>query len=802
MKRIIKKVAVLGSGIMGSRIACHFAGAGFQVLLLDVANGKLTESDILKGLKPDDKQVRNKTVNDSLKATLNSNPSPIYTSEYITRIQTGNFEDDMQGISACDWIIEVVVEKLEIKRVIFDEVEKYRKPGTLVTSNTSGIPIASMATGRSEDFRKHFCGTHFFNPPRYLPLLEIIPTSDTAPEVTAFLMHFGDLYLGKTTVLAKDTPAFIANRIGVFSIMLIFQLMEELKLNPDEIDLLTGPLTGKPKSATFRTADVVGIDTLVKVANGIYENCPADEFREVFRIPGWLGKMTENNWLGDKSGQGFYKKLKTVTPSGEKEILVLDFETLAYVPRHKPRFESTASLKTIEDLSSRLKFLMQAQDKAGEFIRHFHYRLFSYISNRVPEISDQIYRIDDAMMAGFGWEIGPFQTWDILGISATLPKIVESGYPIAEWVHNMVGSGHTRFYKTENGKDYYYDIAAKSYRPRFEGGSGILPPHELKTKIWSNTACNVADIGDDVFCLEWKTKMNTIGSEVLEGINKAISLCEEKGRGLVIANPGANFSAGANLAMLFMLAVEQEYEELELAIRVFQNTVMRIRYSTVPVVIATHGMTLGGGCEMSLHADKVCAAAETYMGLVEAGVGLIPAGGGTKELVLRAAKEVHPGEPELNTLKNRFINIATAKVSTSAHDALSLGFLNEGKDAIVINQNRRIQFAKRSVVEMSESGYVAPIQPTNIKVPGRLALGALYAGINGMQKANYATEHDGKVAKKLAFVMCGGDLSEPSLVSEQFLLDLEREAFLSLCGERKTLERIESVLKVGKPVRN
>ena len=799
--RIIKKVAVLGSGVMGSRIACHFAGIGLQVLLLDIAPKDLNDAEKAKGLTTDHPAVKNRIVNDALTATLKSNPSPVYTKDAIKKIKTGNFTDNMKDISVCDWIIEVVVERLDIKQSVFTEVEKYRKPGTLITSNTSGIPIHLMAEGRSEDFKKHFCGTHFFNPPRYLRLLEIIPTPYTDAEVINFLLHYGDLYLGKTTVLCKDTPAFIANRIGVYGIMAIFGLVEKLGLTIDEIDALTGPIIGRPKSATFRTADVVGIDTLVKVAKGVHDNCPNDEAKNTFIIPSWLEKIVANNWLGDKTSQGFFKKMPA-NAKGEKEIFVLDLNTLEYKPRSKPKFASVEAAKPIEDLKTRLKMLVNGADKAGEFYRHFHYGLFSYISHRIPEISDELYRVDDAMMAGFGWEIGAFESWDALGVEATVNKMRDAGYEVAGWINEMIASGAKSFYKIENGKRLYYDVSSKTYRTIPGGEAFIVMKNFANQTVWKNSACNLYHLGDDVLGLEWQTKMNSIGGEVLEGIQKSIAIAEEKYKGLVIANEGANFSAGANVGMIFMFAIEQEYDEIDMAIRQFQNTMMRARYSAVPVVVAPHSLTLGGACELSLHADKVVPAAESYIGLVELGIGVIPGGGGTKEFTLRAADEMHEDEPETITLKNRFLTIATAKVSTSAQEAFDLGILRKGRDIISINQGRRISEAKQAVLELYNDGYVMPVQRTDVKVLGRSALGALYAGINGMWRGNYATDHDVVVAKKLAYVMCGGDLSEPTFVSEQYILDLEREAFLSLCGEKKTLERIQSVLKGGKPLRN
>ena len=788
-KRNINKVTVLGSGVMGSRIACHFAGVGLQVLLLDIPT-------------PESKDARskNKIVNDALAAAIKSSPSPVFTKDVVKNITTGNFEDNMKDIASSDWIIEVVVERLDIKKLVFEQVEKFRKPGTLITSNTSGIPIHLMAEGRSDDFKKHFCGTHFFNPPRYLRLLEIIPTEFTDKAVVDFLMHYGDLFLGKTTVLCKDTPAFIANRIGVFSIMSIFHIMDKLDLNIDDIEALTGTIFGRPKSATFRTADVVGIDTMVKVATGVKENCPDDEAKDIFTIPAWLQKMVDNKWLGDKTGQGFFKKTKSA--DGQKEILTLDLKTFEYAPRKKPKFATLETAKPIDDLKQRIKILLSGKDKAGEFYRQFHYSLFSYISHRIPEISDELYRVDDAMKAGFGWEIGAFETWDVLGVKETVDAMKKDGYQATSWIEEFINAGNNSFYKIQDGTRLCYDINSKTYLP-LKGTQSFIILSDLKEKtVWKNSACNLYDIGDGVVGLTWNTKMGSIGSEVLEALNKSIAIAEEKYKGLVIANEAPQFSAGANVAMIFMLAAEQEYDELDMAVRLFQNTTMRIRYSSIPVVVAPHGLTLGGGCEICLHADKVQAAAETYIGLVELGVGLIPGGGGTKEFALRASDAIQHNEPETIPLQNRFITIGTAKVSTSAFEAYELGILRKGIDEISMNQSRRIAEAKESVIELYDRGYSQPAPRKDIKVLGRSGMGMLYAGINGMFRGNYISEHDVKIVKKLAYVMCGGDLSEPTLVNEQYLLNLEREAFLSLCGEKKTLERLQSVLKTGKPVRN
>ena len=796
MQRSIKKVVVLGSGVMGSRIACHFAGVGVEVLLLDILTPGTEQSNQSK--------ERNKLVNDALQASIKSNPSPLYLAKYAQNISTGNFKDDIAKIATADWVIEVVVERLDIKKIIYDEVEKYRKPGTLVSSNTSGIPIHLMAEGRSEDFQKHFCGTHFFNPPRYLRLLEVIPTAKTDTAVIDFHLHYGDVYLGKTTVLCKDTPAFIANRVGVFSMMSVLHIMEKLELSIDEIEALTGPLMGRPKSATFRTADVVGIDTLVKVAAGVAANCPKDEAKNIFTLPTWLEKMVAQNWLGDKTGQGFFKKIKTAS---SKEILTLNLKTFEYEPRIKTKMASIGTAKAIESLPERLKSLYtvadasKETDKGKQFVRAFHHALFSYVSNRIPEISDELYRLDDALKAGFGWEIGAFESWDVLGVEAVVKNIKLEGGQVASWVETMIAKGCS-FYKVQDGKRYYYDVATENYLLIPGAASFIILSDYQEKTIWKNAASRLVDMGDGVAGFSWNTKMNSIGGEVLEGLNKSIAIAEEKFNGLVIANDGNLFSAGANVGMIFMLAIEQDYEELDMAIRTFQNAMMRVRYSSVPVVTAPHGLCLGGGCEMNLHADSICAAAETYIGLVELGIGVIPGGGGTKELVLRASDEMHVDEPETITLNRRFMQIATAKVATSAQEAMDMGIFRKGQDAIVLNQSRRIAHAKEKVMQLFKAGYTQAQQRKDIKVLGKSGLGALYAGINGMWKGGYATDHDVLVAKKLAFVMCGGDLSEPTLVNEQYLLDLEREAFLSLCGEKKTLERIQSVITAGRPIRN
>ncbi len=791
MNRKISKVAVLGSGVMGSRIACHFANIGVEVLLLDIVPKDAGA----------DKKSRNKIVDEALSFALKSNPSPIYRKSFSSKITTGNFDDNLKEIANADWIIEVVVERLDIKKQVFENVEKYRRPGTLISSNTSGIPIHLMLEGRSEDFQLHFCGTHFFNPPRYLKLLEIIPTTKTTSEVIHFLMEYGDLYLGKSTVLCKDTPAFIANRIGVFGIMSLFHLVQKMGLSIDEVDKLTGPVLGRPKSATFRTCDVVGLDTLVHVANGVAQSCPNDEAKSVFLIPDYISKMIENKWLGSKTEQGFFKKVKG--EGGKSEIHSLDLNTLEYKPSQKVKFATLEATKPIENLRERIKVLMTGKDKAGEFYRASFIGLFQYVSNRIPEISNDIYKIDDAMKAGFGWELGPFEYWDALGVKEAVAIMEAAGNKPAAWILDFIAAGNNAFYKIENNSRKVYDLASKSYKT-IPGTEAFILLDNLRGNktVWKNAGASVTDLGDGILNLEFHSKMNSIGGEVIQGVNTAIELAEKDFRGLVISNEGANFSAGANVGMIFMMAVEQEFDELNFAIKAFQNTMMRVRYSSIPVVVAPHNMALGGSCEMSMHSDLVLAHAETYMGLVEFGVGLIPGGGGTKEFALRLSDELNEGDVELNKFRERFLTIGQAKVSTSAHEAFDLGYLRKGKDKVVISRARLLAEAKAECVELAKDGYTKPLLRKDIRVLGKQALGLAYLGANSMLSGNYISEHDAKISQKLAYVLCGGDLSAPTLVSEQYLLDLEREAFLSLCGEKKTLERLQSILTGGKILRN
>ena len=796
MKRRINKIAIIGSGIMGSGIACHFANIGVEVLLLDIVPRELNDKEKKLGLTLDDKAVRNRLVNDALKTALKSKPSTIYSQKFAQRITTGNIEDDISKVKDVDWIMEVVVERLDIKQQVLETLEKHRTPGTLITSNTSGIPIKFMSEGRSEDFQKHFCGTHFFNPARYLKLFEIIPGPKTDQSVLEFLNGYGEQFLGKTSVIAKDTPAFIGNRIGIFGIQSLFHQVRELDLTVEEVDKLTGPVIGRPKSATFRTVDVVGLDTLVHVANGIYENCPEDEAHDLFKLPDFITKMMENNWLGSKTGQGFYKK-------EGKTITVLDLNTLEYREKKRAKFATLELTKTIDNVIDRFKVLVGGKDKAGEFYRKNFAAMFAYVSHRIPEISDELYKIDDAMKAGFGWEHGPFQIWDAVGVEKGIEIMKSEGLSPAQWVLDMLASGTSSFYGIQNGATEAYSIHNKAQEKIPGQDAFIILDNIRKTnEVFKNSGVVIEDLGDGILNCEFRSKMNTIGGDVLAGLNKAVDLAEQNFDGLVIGNQGANFSVGANIGMIFMMAVEQEYDELNMAIKYFQDTMMRMRYSSIPTIAAPHGMALGGGCELSMHADKVVAAAETYIGLVEFGVGVIPGGGGSKEMAMRASDSFRKNDVELNVLQDYFLTIGMAKVATSAYEAFDLGILQKGKDVIVVNKDRQIATAKAYAKLMANQGYSQAVKRKDIKVLGKQALGMFLVGTDAMQASNYISEHDQKIANKLAYVMAGGDLSEPTMVSEQYLLDIEREAFLSLCTERKTLERIQHMLKTGKPLRN
>ena len=784
----IKRVAVLGSGVMGSRIACHLAQTGSEVLLLDL---------------PAKEGPRNAIAAGHLKASLKSNPSPIYSKRFAKRIQVGNFDDDLGKLSEYDWIIEVIVERLDIKQQLFERIETVRKPGTLITSNTSGIPIGQLSEGRSEDFQAHFCGTHFFNPPRYLPLLEIIPGPQTKPEVLDFFARYGEKILGKQIVLCKDTPAFIANRVGVFAIQALFHTVQEMGLSVEAVDKLTGPAMGRPKSATFRTCDVVGLDTLVHVAKGVADNCADDERREVFEIPHYVQHLVDNDHLGAKSGAGFYKKVKS--DQGKSEILVLDLKTLEYRSKNKVKFATLDAAKAVDSLSDRTRLLFNGTDEAGDFYRRIFGDVFAYVAQRVPEIANEPYRIDDALRAGFGWELGAFESWDAIGFEAGCEAIKAKGLSLPKWVEQFAQNSNGTFYQNRDGIRECWNPQKNQYEaiPGQEDRIALswLPESSI---VWSNSGTTIQDLGDGILNIAFHTKMNSIGSEVIEGLNKVIDLAEteEQWKGVVVSNEGAQFSAGANVGMIFMLAVEQEWDDLNHAIQVFQRTMMRMRYSGIPVVAAPHQMALGGGCELCMHADKVIAHAETYIGLVEFGIGVIPAGGGTKEFVVRLNDEMHNGDMRINRLRDRFLTIGQAKVATSAYEAFELGYFREGIDEVVVNRKDQLSKAKRAAMELAASGYTMPLERKDITVAGKEGLGIVYVGAHSMKSGNYISDHDQLISEKLGYAVCGGDLSERTEVSEQYLLDLERKAFVELCMQRKTLERMQSLIQKGKILRN
>jgi 3-hydroxyacyl-CoA dehydrogenase len=794
----IHKVAVLGSGLMGTGIAAHLAGCGLDVLLLDI---------LPPGVPPESlagPNQRNQVALSSLQAALKSKPAPFFKADLAKNITVGNFSDDFPKIADVDWIIEVVVERLDIKRTVFDKVDQYRRKGSIVSTNTSGIPIHLISEGRSEDFRQHFLGTHFFNPARYMRLLEVIPSDHTLPQVVDFMMHYGDVFLGKKTVLCKDTPAFIANRIGVFAMAHVYQLTYDLGLDISTVDMLTGQAIGRPKTGTFRLSDLVGMDTALHVIQGLRQNCPDDKKIQSFGTPAFLQFLSDNNFYGNKSGKGFYEKTAERDAKGRPVVKSLNLKTLEYAVAEKQKLPILDTLKQIDELPRRIKAVFAGKDDGALLLQRSFAGLFGYASNRIPEISDTIYAIDDALKAGFAWEKGPFEYWDMVGVAEGLAVAAAQGEPVADWVTDMVAAGHTAFYKTTGSTRLCYNPTTRTYDaiPGCERFI-ILDSYREGAPVFKNAECTLHDIGDGVLCLEFHSKMNAIGEGILRGIQESIHLAEKDGwRGLVVGNNAPNFTVGANLMLVAMMAYQQDWDELNLATKLFQQTSMRLRYSGIPVVMATQGYVFGGGCEFAMHCDAVTAAAESYIGLVEVGVGLIPGGAGTKEFALRASDlYTKEGDVQIPTLIDKFKTIATAQVATSAHEAFDLGYLSDRKDAVVLNAQSNIAAAKTRVLALSEH-YTQPIERKDITVLGRTGLGALYAAAHTLFLGRYATEHDIKIAKKIAWVLCGGDLTSQQTVSEQYLLDLEREAFLSLCGEPKTQQRIQHMLESGKPLRN
>ncbi len=817
MKRTIERAAVLGAGTMGARIAALLAGAGVPCFLLDIVPPELTPEEKAKGLASERPEVRNRIVRAGLEAAKKSRPAAFYAAENARLITAGNFEDNLAWCAEADWIIEAVAEKLEIKRGLLERVEKHRQPGTLVTTNTSGLPVRLIAEGRSEDFRRHWAGTHFFNPPRYMKLVELIPGPDTAPEVLARLGEFCDVRLGKGVVVAKDTPNFIANRIGTFSMLNVLRLMQELEMTVEEVDTCTGPAVGWPKSATFRTADIVGLDVLVNVVKNIYDNAPHDEMRERYRVPPLIEDMLRRGWLGEKTGGGFYKRVKG---DADKEILTLDWKTMEYRARQKAKFASIDAGRSIEDTRERTRELLAPAfdgkgDKAVRFFWGSISEMCIYAARRVPEIADTVVDVDRAMRWGFAWEMGPFEIWDAVGVERMARQIEKEGKALPPLITALLGSGRASFYRAEQGTTRYFDLGSMSDAPAAES-EGVIVLKSLKDRgrvVERNSGASLVDLGDGVVCCEFHSKMNSIGGDTVAMLNAGLRRLRTDFEAMVVANQGENFSVGANLMMLLMFAQEQEWEDIHFAVRQFQNVNLALKHSPKPVVAAPFGMALGGGCEIGLHSARVHAAAETYIGLVETGVGLIPGGGGTKEMLIRAnehAQSVSPAGGEgsdldlFHALKPVFENIAMARVSTSAEEACALGYLRPS-DPIVMNRDRQVADAKATALALVRAGYRPPAAPPkepSIRVLGEQFLAGAKLAIHMMLRGEYASEHDAVVSRKLANVLAGGPLSAPQLVSEQYVLDLEREAFVSLCGERKTLERIQHTLKTGKPLRN
>src|ERR1700688_481978 len=807
MKRRIEKAAVLGAGTMGSRIAAHLANAGLPCILLDIV-----PPDLQPGAPAGE---RNKIVRAGLEAAKKSKPAAFFTPALAEKVSIGNFEDDLPRCAEADWIIEVVAENLEIKRNLWSRVAQFRKPGAIVTTNTSGLPVHLIAESMSEEFQQHWAGTHFFNPPRYMKLVEVIPGPKTSSEVIETLSEFCDRRLGKGVVVAKDTPNFIANRIGTFSMLNAIRLMTSLGMTIEEVDASTGPAVGWPKSATFRTADLVGLDVLVHVIKNIYENAPNDESHEMYQVPALVEEMARRKWLGDKTGQGFYKKVKG---EGEKEILTLDVTTMEYRPRQKPKFASLEMAKTIEDTRERLRALVgpvlegQKGDKAQQFIWGGLSEMCLYAARRLPEISDSVVDVDHALQWGFAWEMGPFEMMDAIGVKAFAAQIQKEGRALPPAIEKLLTSGRKGFYESEKGKTTIFDVKTGTAKP-LETPKGIIvvkSQKEAGREVERNSGASLIDLGDGVVCCEFHAKMNAIGADLIAMIHKGLKRLETDFDAMVIANQATNFSVGANLMLVLVGAQEQEWDEVHMAVQQFQNVNLAIKYAPKPVVAAPQGMALGGGCEISLHAAKIHSAAEAYIGLVEVGVGLIPGGGGTKEMLIRANENAASGDDLdlFHTLRPFFENIATAKVGTSAEECRDLGYLRR-TDTYSMNRDRLVADAKQTALALARDGWKPATsswqegaQSTQIKVLGESFLSAAKMAVHLMTRGGYASDYDAHVARTLANILAGGALSSPQLVSEQYVLDLEREAFVSLCGEKKTQERIAHTLKTGKPLRN
>ncbi|HEY6444032.1 MAG TPA: 3-hydroxyacyl-CoA dehydrogenase NAD-binding domain-containing protein [Candidatus Acidoferrales bacterium] len=808
MRRQIEKAAVLGAGTMGSRIAAHLANAGIPCYLLDIVPPELNADEKRKGLTLENPAVRNRIVRAGLEAAKKSRPAAFFTAETARLITPGNLDDNLAWCGEADWIIEAVAENLEIKRKLFERVEAVRRPGTIVTSNTSGLPIRLIAEGRSEDFQQHWAGTHFFNPPRYMKLAELIPGPKTLPGVLEFLAEVCDERLGKGVVVAKDTPNFIANRIGTFSILHAFRQMQTLGMTVEEVDACTGPAVGWPNSATFRTVDLVGLDVLVHVIRNIYENAASDESRELYKVPPLVEAMMERGWLGEKTGSGFYKRVKGV--GGESEILTLDWQKMEYRPRQKAKFSSIEAGKGIESTRERLPMLVgpalegEGGDKANQFLWATLGETCVYAARRIPEIADTVVDVDRAMRWGFGWELGPFEIWDAIGAERMAKALGREGKQMPELVRKVLGSPKKAFYEEAKGRTSFFDLASGALKA-LEEPAGVILLKSLKDRtavVQENSGASLIDLGDGVVCCEFHAKMNAIGGDIFAMLQAGVARLETEFEAMVIGNQAANFSAGANLMLLLMTAQEGEWDDIHLAVRQFQRANMAIKYAPRPVVAAPQGMALGGGCEIPLHSARIHAAAETYVGLVEVGVGLIPAGGGSKEMLIRANEHASGGDnlDFMHALRPVFENVAMAKVSSSAEEARTLGYLRPS-DLVSMNRDRQIADAKATALAMVRAGYHPPA-PAEIRVLGEEFFAAAKLVVHMMVRGEFATEHDAVVARKLAYILAGGGITAPQIVPEQYILDLEREAFVSLCGERKTQERIAHTLKTGKPLRN
>ena len=806
----IKKAGVIGAGVMGATIAAHLSNVGIDTILLDIVPARLTEEEEKKGISRESDAFRSRLARNGVASALKAKPASFYVPENSSLIAVGNMEDNLEWLSGVDWIIEVVVERLDIKRIVFEAVERVLSPGTIVTSNTSGISARAMSEGRSDLFRSHFAITHFFNPPRYMKLLEIVPCPDTLPEVIELLADTSERVLGKGVVYAKDTPNFVANRIGVYSMLYIIKCMEEMGLTVEAVDRLTGPVIGHPKSASFRTVDLVGLDTLVHVADNVYEGAPDDEKRELFKAPRLLTDMIEKNLLGEKAGRGFFKKTKDA--QGARQILSLDYRTLEYAPQRKASWPSLETASTTSGTGGKIKALFYADDEAGRFTFKHLTEMMLYSANRIPEIADDIVNVDNAMKWGFAWRLGPFEVWDALGVGKSVAKMQESGYPVPAWVLDMLGAGNESFYVRRAGVRFFYDPISGDYKTvPVKPGVILLPSLKDREKtVASTTGASLIDIGDGVACLEFHTKMNAMGEDIISMVMKSADIVGSDFDGLVIANHAENFSVGANLPLILFTAQEEEWDDLDWMVKTFQDALMKLKYLNKPVVAAPAGMALGGGCEVCLAADRVRYAAETYMGLVEVGVGLLPAGGGSKELLVRNTEHLfevskgglYPGQIELMPfLARAFETIAMAKVATSGPEAVKLGYLRS-TDRMTVNRDFLIQDAKNTVRAMVLEGYSPPRPLTDIRVAGRDSYAMIKLGLWTMHESGYITDHDVTVSEKVGYVLCGGDVQADTRVTEQYLLDLEREGFLSLSGNPMTQARIQHMLTKGKPLRN